>query len=216
MRKTIGFIIRVAMAASAVVPWPASAQTVEQVRDFGVIRIGHRHDARPFSYVAADGVPAGYSIDFCNRIVGMIGHAVGREVVPKYVGLSTEERFQAVADGWVDLLCGADTVTLGRREIVSFTVPIFLTGTVHRADLKEVIAGRASQVPSRGAVLQAIRHKAFGVCLGTTAETWLIGYIARFGSAAEVVTVDDHADGIAGVASGTFDDYFADRALLLG
>jgi polar amino acid transport system substrate-binding protein len=122
----------------------------------------------------------------------------------------------------VDLLCGADTVTLGRRETVSFTVPVFLTGisAVLSANapryLNEVIAGQAAQAPSRAAVLQAIRHKTFGARSGTTAETWLSAYVARFGGTAEVVAVDDHADGIAGVASGALDAYFADRALLLG
>ena len=204
------------------IPSAASAQTLERVRESGVIHVGHRQDARPFSFVGPDGVPAGYTIELCQRIVDAIGQAVGRKVAPQFVEVTTEDRFQQVAEGKVDLLCGADTATLGRRETVSFTVPVYLTGisAVLSASaplyLKEVIAGQASEVPPRAAALQAIRQKTFGVRSGTTAETWLNGYVARFGGTAEIVPVADHADGIAGVASGAFDAYFADRALLLG
>ncbi len=217
-----GVLILAAFIIPFASPSAPSAQTLERARETGVVRLGYRPDARPFSFPGTDGAPAGYSVELCRKIVEAIGAEVGREVSPEYVQVSTEERFRAIAEGKVDLLCSADTVTLGRRETVSFTIPIYLTGISALLsanaprELSDVIAGEASQPSSRSAIQQAMRRKTFGVRSGTTAETWLNGYVARYGGTAEVVAVADHAEGVAGVASGTFDAYFADRALLLG
>ena len=223
MPKTVAtaLLILVALAGMAA-PWPTSAQTLDRIRESGVVRVGHRTDAPPFSFTGPDGQAAGYSVDLCKRIVEAIGSAVGREVTAEYVPLTTEDRFEAVAGGRVDMHCGAATATLERREQVSFSVPIFITGVsaLMSADapqfLRDVIAGEPSQIPPRLAVIQALEHRTFAVRAGTTAETWLRDTITKLAANAEIVTVQDHAAGIAGVASGEFDAYFADRALLLG
>ena len=48
----------------------------------------------------------------------------------------TSERFDAIKLAQVDLLCGADTVTLARRADVAFSIPIFPggIGALTRAD----------------------------------------------------------------------------------
>ena len=142
-----------------------------------MVRVGHRTDAPPFSFAGADGAATGYTVELCQRIIGAIGEAVGGEVTAEFVPLTTEERFQAVADGRVDMHCGAATATLERREQVSFSVPVFITGisALMSADaprfLRDVLAGEASQAPPRLAVVQAFEHRTFGVRAGTTAET---------------------------------------------
>jgi polar amino acid transport system substrate-binding protein len=200
----------------------ATAQTLDRVASSGVVRIGHRVDAPPFSFVDNDGAPSGYTVELCKRIAEAIGAKVGREVTTEFVALDTENRFQAVSDGRVDMHCGAATATLGRREQVDFSLPIFITGVsaLMSADaprfLRDVLAGETAQVPPRLAVLQAFQHRRFGVRSGTTAETWLREQVNSLAANAEVVAVGDHAEGLAGVASGDLDAYFADRALLLG
>jgi ABC-type amino acid transport substrate-binding protein len=148
-RTGFGIALISALMVAVAPPSLTWAQTLERARETGVVRLGHRHDARPFSFVGPDGTPAGYTIELCKKVVAAIGESVGRELTPEYVEVSTEDRFQAVAEGRVDLLCGADTVTLGRRETVSFTIPVYLTGisAVLSANaprlLNEVIAGQA-------------------------------------------------------------------------
>ena len=50
------------------------------------------------------------------------------EMKVEYVKVTTEERFDAIKDGRIDLLCEATTITLSRREQVSFSSPVFVTG----------------------------------------------------------------------------------------
>ena len=78
--------------------------------------------------------------------------------------MSTNGRFQAVADGWADILCGASSVTLARRELVSFSIPVFQTGIspVMRADapsfLRDILAKRKTKLPPRTALMQAFTN----------------------------------------------------------
>jgi ABC-type amino acid transport substrate-binding protein len=210
------------LVATAMMPAPATAQALDRFRTDGVVHIGHRVDARPFSFVEADGKPAGYSVELCGRIVEAISAEVGRDLETENVALSAEERFEVVAEGRVDLHCGAATATLSRRETVSFSLPIFVTGVsaVLPSDaprfLVDLLAGRTARPPTRETVRESMREWTFAVRSGTTAETWLRGALETLAPRANVVTVGDHAEGIAGVAAGTFDAYFADRALLQG
>src|SRR5512134_1351794 len=50
---------------------------LKRIKDTGVIRIGFRESAVPFSYRSAGGQPFGYSIDLCLAIVDDIADAVG-------------------------------------------------------------------------------------------------------------------------------------------
>jgi polar amino acid transport system substrate-binding protein len=211
-----------ALAATSLLPASATAQSLDRFRTSGVVQIGHRIDARPFSFMDSDGRPAGYTVELCDRIVEALSAAVGRDLETKYVALGAEERFQAVAEGRVDLHCGAATATLSRRETVSFSLPIFVTGVsaVLSSDaprfLVDLLAGRTARPPTRETVRESMREWTFAVRSGTTAETWLRGALDTLAPRASVVTVGDHAEGIAGVAAETFDAYFADRALLQG
>lgn len=200
----------------------AAAQTLERIKETKTLRVGHRSDARPFSYIDAAGRPAGYVVEICQAVAAGLGRQLGMpEIKIEYLEVSTQDRFEAVADGKIDLLCGSSTVTLSRREIVSFSLPTFITGVsaVLRADeagfLKEVFAGRRPTAPSRTLVIEAFRDRVFGVRAGTTAEAWLQKHIASLAAKAEVITVDDYAKGLDLVASGEIDAFFGDRAILL-
>lgn len=202
---------------------PAPAATLERVAESGSFKIGYREDARPFSFKDDSGAAAGYSVDLCKQIALDVALAAGvSDLSIEYVPVGTDDRFQAVVDGTIDILCGAATATLSRREQVSFSVPMFITGisSVMRADapgfLREVLAGQRPSLPPRSMVVQAITGRTFGARGGTTAETWLAGSLGRLAARAEMTTVDNHEDGIKAVQEGELDAYFGDRAILIG
>ena len=210
-------------AVLAVVASTASAQTLDRVRASGVLTIGYRVDARPFSFEEQAGEPSGFSIELCRAVGADIQAELGlNDLSIEYVPVSTEERFQAVARGDVDILCGASTVTLARREIVSFSIPIFQTGisAAMRADaspfLHDTLALQQPTLPRRAAILQAFANRTFGVRADTTAESWLRDSVVDLASNADVVTVDSHDEGLRQVRERELDVYFADRAILLG
>ena len=128
---------------------PASAGSLDRIREAGKLTLGYRVDAPPLSYQDESGKPAGYSIALCGKVVDALKAEPGLgELAVEYVAVTSEDRFRAVKEGRIDLLCGEATATLARRRDVAFSIPIFPSGigALLRADaptrLREVLEGR--------------------------------------------------------------------------
>ena len=85
------------------------------------------------SFQEKDGKPSGYSIDICKLIVDEVKNKISGEVVIEYVPVTAEERFKALSDNRIDILCGSTTKTLSRGELVDFTQLTFGTGAAFMA-----------------------------------------------------------------------------------
>jgi polar amino acid transport system substrate-binding protein/glutamate/aspartate transport system substrate-binding protein len=183
----------------------AQAQTLERIARDGTLRIGHRDTAIPFSHVdATTGEPRGYSVALCEAMAADIAAAAGVETLDlAHVPVTAADRFDAVAEGRVDLLCGAATRTLARRELVDFSLPTFVDG-----------AGIA--LPRGGATSMGdLAGGTIAVTGGTTTEEALRRTLARLDLDAAVLTVADHDAGLAALREDRAQAYFADRAILL-
>src|SRR5262245_14592647 len=116
------------LEAQGVATTPANAQssaTLQRVRETGHLRFGYRTDARPFSYRDQGGQAAGYSIELCQRIAAAVKKETRQDALAiDWVAIGADDRLGPVQRGEVDLLCGAETVTLTRRVTVSFSIPI--------------------------------------------------------------------------------------------
>ena len=191
--------------ATATATATAQAGVLDRARETRTIRLGYRLDAQPFSFTDPAGLPAGYSVALCTAVVGAVKAAVGQpELKVEWKLVGTEDRFAALARGDVDLLCSADSVTLGRRAEVDFSLFTFATGEtlLYRANGPHDFAGLAG-------------HKV-GVRAGTNSEDALRKALAGAHlGAIEVVGVPSHADGIERLAKGEFAAYFGDGAILL-
>lgn len=185
-------------------PAAAMADTLAAIEERGSVRLGVRTDAAAFSFTDTLGEPAGYTVQLCRAIAADIKSELGlAELAIEYIEVTTEDRFQAIQDGRIDMLCGATTVTLGRREMVDFSSPTFLTGmgVLYRE------GGPASFAELEG--------KAIGVRAGTTTEDVLERELTAIGLEATFVAVDSHQAGVQDLQDGTIDAYFADRAILI-
>jgi ABC-type amino acid transport substrate-binding protein len=199
----------------------ASAQTLDRIAASQTIHIGFIPDQAPFAIPNADGLPTGYAIDLCNRVVTRI-----RGIVPgvavSYVETSLTDAFDAVAAGRIDLLCGAVTATLGRRETVDFSEPIFVTGasallrTDSPRDLRELFLGERTISPPRSLEMRSFQTSHVGVRADTTTETLLRRAVSDGGYSATVVRYPTHEEGLAALEAREIDAYFADHALLIG
>lgn len=193
-----------------------SAQAADQL-----LRIGYRTDAAPFSYQDEAGNPAGYSVELCKKVVEHM-QAKGRLTV-EFNALSAAQRGDALIDGNVDLLCGADTVTLGRRESVSFSIPIFVGGlgaALHEgapSRLKALMEGNEPQFRPRwrASFSEILKQRTFVVVDDSFAEEWLAESIDTFDIIADTVSVADYEAGMAAIMDRKADVLFADRAILL-
>jgi polar amino acid transport system substrate-binding protein/glutamate/aspartate transport system substrate-binding protein len=193
-----------AVAVALMLPMSVAAQTLERIRDSGVLKIGYREDAAPYSYENAIGQPAGYTIALCQSVATDIADEVGlAELAVEYVPVGTGDRFSALQEGRIDLLCGATTATLARRALIDFSVPTFIdgAGVLLRADGPDSFAELAGE--------------SVGVRADTTTEEALRNTLQRQGMEATVVPVDSHEDGLARLEAGEITAYFADQAILI-
>lgn len=189
---------------------PASAAelsgTLKKIKDGGTIAIGYREQSNPFSFLNEAKKPVGYSLDLCSRVVDTVKTQLGLgSLNVKMVPLSAENRFNAVADGTVDILCGNSTNTLSRQKLVSFSNMIFVTG--------------ASFLVRADAPINSVADfagKTIGVVAGTSTQTALAEEIKKLNLDTKIMTVKDHDNGLAALEAGKITAYAADRVVLIG
>ncbi|ANL38575.1 UNVERIFIED_ORG: polar amino acid transport system substrate-binding protein [Rhizobium esperanzae] len=214
------------LAAAVVyaVALPAQAQTLDRVRTNSALKLGYDPDARPFSF-DAQGKPDGYAVALCNRIADSLRAQLNLSKLDvEWVPLSGDAKLRAIQDGTADLVCAAEPVTLGRRQQVSFSLPIFPSGTGALLNasaplaLREILQyGEPSSRPVwRGAPARTIlEHKTFSSIAGTTSEEWLSGRIKTFQLAATATPVTDYQQGIERILDGSSAVLFGDMPLLM-
>jgi polar amino acid transport system substrate-binding protein/glutamate/aspartate transport system substrate-binding protein len=181
----------------------AQAGTLERVRDTGTFRIGFREDAAPFSFLNANGQAAGYMVELCNQVAARVENELSLPALTiEYVAVTAANRFDAVSEGRIDLLCGPTSVTLSRRVQVDFSLHTFVDGAsvIFRAD-------------GPGGFAELAGHKV-AVRGGTTTANALSNTIAELKIDVEIEAVDSHDTGLARLESGLVSAYFADRTIL--
>jgi ABC-type amino acid transport substrate-binding protein len=200
-----------------------AAGTLDAVKKSGKLTLGYRTDARPFSYKDESGNAAGYSVALCKKVADQL-KAELPALALNWVPVALEDRFRNLADGKVDLLCGADTVTLGRRKDVAFSIPIYLggVGALLRSDAPFSLTKALSERPGPSGPLwrgtpteQLLLEQTFAVVAGTTSEKTLADRIGKFQLKAKVVPVKDYAAGVQAVFERKASVFFGDRPILL-
>lgn len=192
-----------ALSALLLIPTLSPAQTLDRIKETGSIVIGFRTDAEPLSYLA-DNRPQGYTPTVCFELARKIGAQLGiSDIEAVFEPVDTENRFEKVASGEIDLLCGAATITLTRRETVDFSVPIYVDGTT--------VARRADGPQS----LPEMAGRKVGVRAGTTTLEALTNSLAQQNIEAEIVQFSDHRSGMQALEGGAVDAYFADQSILM-
>jgi len=184
---------------------PAGAQTLDRLRDTGEIRLGYRTDAAPLSFAGPEGLPEGYTVTVCERVADHLAETLGVDALERtFVAVDSGTRFAAVAEGRIDLLCGAATITLDRRETVDFSLPVFVDGAA--------VLLPADADPE----FRALDGRSVGVRSGTTTEEILANSLQAAGIDAEITAMASHEDGLAALETGEIDAYFGDQSILFG
>ncbi|MFO1414464.1 MAG: amino acid ABC transporter substrate-binding protein [Burkholderiales bacterium] len=207
MRRLLAVLLgMLALAASALAApaWEgALSPRVARIKASGTVRLGYRDDVVPFSFVGRDGMPAGYSLDLCRAVVATLADELGVPLGIDYVRVTAQDRVRSVADGTVDLECGATTGTAQRRRAVAFSPVIFVTGT-------RLAVPRASKVRD----VAALAGQRIAVVGGTTNEAALRDLDRRRSLHATLVVVDGYAAALAALADGRAEALAADEVLL--
>lgn len=118
----------VAAVACALLAVPAYAQTLDKIKQSGVITVGNRDASIPFSYYDDNQKPIGYAMELCGHIVDAVKKELKMpNLEVKYQLVTSANRIPLIANGTVDLECGSTTNNLEREQQVSFTITHFLT-----------------------------------------------------------------------------------------
>jgi glutamate/aspartate transport system substrate-binding protein len=186
---------------------PARSLTsvLKRIKSSGVVTIGYRTQAVPFSYENREGKPQGYSIELCEAIIEDIAREIGvSSLRTEYRRVTPADRIEQVVDGRIDLECGASTNTAERRTRVAFSPLTFVSGT-------RLLVRRGSAVHS----LRELAGRRVVVVRGTTNEAVMRQLAARRSPAFTVLTVDDHAQALAWLADGKAEALAADDILII-
>lgn len=184
----------------------ADAGTLDQIKQSGKIRIGYRVSEPPMSFLDQNGKPVGYSIDVCSRIVTAVKTKLGNaNIAVEYVPVDSSTRFPMLTDNSIDILCGATTKTLSRREVVDFTQLTFVTGASLLSLNSAPVAGVAG-----------LQGKKVAVVKDTTTIDALNGALKGALIDAEVVPVASAAEGLAALQNGQVAAFSSDQVVLIG
>jgi glutamate/aspartate transport system substrate-binding protein len=204
MRRLLLLAIAIAFAGDA-----ALAQTFEgrlkQISETKIVKLAHRSDANPFSFVNAQGQPDGYTVDLCKFVVHSLEQQLSAKLTIAWVPVDTQSRFDAVAAGRADMECGASTVSFERMAKVDFSSFVFMENT-------GLLVRTGSGISSVG----DLGGKKIAAIAGTTNEFALKKELQRRQLQTSLVEVKDRQEGMAELASGAVDGFASDKLLLVG
>jgi ABC-type amino acid transport substrate-binding protein len=157
--------------------------------------------------VGPGGTPQGYSIDLCLRIADSIKKDLSlSQLDVKWAKVTTENRIASVVNGTVDIECGTTTKTLSRMAQVDFTLLTFLDGGSLLVTAASGI-GKLTDLPG----------KRVAVIPATTTERAIHDVVRKLSlQNVTLLSVKDHAEGLAALDAGKIDAYASDRTLLIG
>jgi polar amino acid transport system substrate-binding protein len=213
-----------ALVGLAAVTCANAAGTLDKVRETGKLTVGYRADTRPFSFTDEAGKPAGFSVALCQKVADAVKDELKLPALAvEYLPVTAANRFDALQQGKIDLLCGTATPTLERRAVADFSIPIAFAGTgaLVRSDadqrLRDALANRPdpSRPVWRGAPGVFTEKVVFAVVGGTTIERTLIDALKARRIDVTVAKVADYAAGLQMVADGRAAALFGDRPVLL-
>ena len=183
LRTVLATVLYIGIAAPAVAEMPICV----------------REDAAPFSELGEDGDFRGFSVDLCRLVAAELGEVV--TLVP----VTAETRFDVLKAGGCQMLCGATTITMRRRNDFNFSLITFVTDTAFLFP-RELLNGISSNRASLSV----------GYLKNTTAHEYL-----RDGEVFDIETLevelrdmDSHEEALKALSSGQIESYIADRDIL--
>ncbi|MDP3512262.1 MAG: amino acid ABC transporter substrate-binding protein [Sulfuritalea sp.] len=193
------------LAAPAVLAQGVTRPSLDKIREYGAIYVGHREASIPFSYMVG-GEAIGYSMDLCDRIVEAVRIRLGDPALKVVrVPVTSSSRLLMLMTGVIDLECGSTTNTKIRQQSVAFGLTSFVSG-VKALTRRDTGIERIIDLNGKVVVTTA----------GTTTERVVRTVLATRNASVRAKTGKDHPDSLSMVLSRQADAFVLDDALLAG
>jgi len=173
------------MAAAIGFTAPASAQTVEEIKNKGKLTVGMLVDFPPFGITTADGKPDGYDAD----VAKLMGKHMGVEV--EIVPVTGPNRIPFLLTNKVDVLVASLGITEERAKQVTFSKPYAAIEIGLLAPQKTAIKGP-----------EELSGKRVGVARASTQDQSLTSVAPKD---ARIMRFDDDASAVQAMLSGQVD-----------
>ena len=192
-------LVEAAVAQSVRMP------TLQKIRQYGAIYVGHREASVPFSYYVGE-TPVGYSKDICDKVVeGVKLHLNDPSLKVVLVPVSSSSRLMMLMTGMIDLECGVTTNTKIRQQSVSFSVTSFISGV-------KALVRKDSGIEK----ISDLNGKAIVTTAGTASERLVKNVLATRKLAAFAKYGRTHLDSFTQVLKKEADAFVVDDAVLSG
>jgi glutamate/aspartate transport system substrate-binding protein len=181
--RVIGLAITAAFCA-AQADAEELAGTLKKIKETGAITLGYRDSSIPFSYLDDNQKPIGFAMDICYKIVDAVKKELKLDTLAvEFTPVMSSTRIPLLANGTIDLECGATTNNPDRLKQVAFANTHFLTAT-------RFVSKKASKLNS----IEDLRGKAVVATSGTTNIKQLTEANAGRRLGINIIQAKDHAE----------------------
>src|SRR5256886_6755953 len=119
MKRGLVVLLALVLMATPLSSAFAQSQTLDKIKEAGVLTIGTRTGSPPFAYVNKNNEWVGFSIDLVEQLVRpAVEKAVGRAVKVEKKESTPPTRIPLLSSNAVDLIAGTMTDTPQRLEVV--------------------------------------------------------------------------------------------------
>ncbi|BCF99859.1 hypothetical protein PPGU19_044280 [Paraburkholderia sp. PGU19] len=216
-------------------PWPrhshaatptaavqATTGALARIKQTHKINVGYLDASSPFVYRDNAGRAVGFLAGMCQGVADQVKSGLGiPELTVNWTQVSFDDRYRALQDHKIDLLCG-DPETLTGRQFISYSVPVYPggVGALMRTDasrgLKELLSGDIQPHGPiwRASPAQLLNSQTFSAVKGSPTERWLNDRVNEFKLTAHVVYVSSYDEGVRQVLDRKINVFFAERQVL--
>jgi ABC-type amino acid transport substrate-binding protein len=105
----------------------AAADGIEDARSRGKLLAGVKTDFPPFGYLESNGAYAGFDVEIARYLATAIFDG---EPKVEFVTVTTGDRITFLYAGWIDVIIATMTVMEERRQVLEFSDPYFISGSL--------------------------------------------------------------------------------------
>lgn len=182
------------------------AGTLAKIKQNGVITLGVRESAVPFSYYDDDQKIVGYSAELCGLVVSALKQKLGLpKLEVKELTTTPLSRLPLISNGTIDLECGSTTNNTVREKQVAFSDTTFIIGT-------RLLVRKDSGIKD----FSGLKGKNVVTVAGTTPEQILREINTKENLGMNIISAKDHTESFMTMETGRAAGFFIDDALLYG